>query len=225
MNVLGVWGPTGGRGLAVEGPGVCSAGSCVPRGLLAFAEAAAAVGALEASGTKGVVLSDVLLLGAWVWGLLRAAVEDGAGPGGVEEGGVGCPEAGRSGPPATVAGVPTSVLCALPAVTARGLRLAPRAPAAAGSGEGGVVCADVVVKALSAASLGAPSGTTLSPVRLRAGDPESWAATRCPDKDKEETQASTRAVHILRVRRGEAGAVPEAPGRLLSGCAQCPRLG
>lgn len=171
VNTLGVWGPTVGRGLTVEGPGVRLAGSCVPRGLLAFAEGAAAVGALEASGTREAAPGDVPLLGAWVRGLLGVAVEDGAGPGDVGEGSVGCPEAGRSGPPATIAGVPVSVLGALPAVTSGELGLAPRAPAATGLGEGGVVRADVVLKALSAASLGVLSGTTLSPVRLRAGDP------------------------------------------------------
>ena len=111
------------------------------------------------------------LLGAWVWAVLSVVVEDGAGRVDVGEAGVGHLEAGRSGPPATAAGVPTSVLCVLPAVITRELRLAPRVPPADVTGEGGVIWADVVLKTLSAASLGTPFGTTLSCVRLRAGDP------------------------------------------------------
>lgn len=43
VTELGVWGSTGGRGLAVEGPSVGSAGSRMPRGLPTSAEEAAAV--------------------------------------------------------------------------------------------------------------------------------------------------------------------------------------
>lgn len=43
MDSLGAWGPTGSRGLAVEGLGVRLARPCVPRGLSALTEAAAAV--------------------------------------------------------------------------------------------------------------------------------------------------------------------------------------
>lgn len=131
-------------------------------------------------------------------------VEDGVGHKDAEAGGGGALEATRSGAPS----VPASVLRVLPAVVTGELALATGLPVASGTGEGVtvVIVSDVPLRTLVTVITDAfPSGLF---VLLRSG---SLIGTRLSDKDKEEIQTSTRAVHILWVSQEQGWAVPEAP--------------
>lgn len=162
---VGSEGPVvGSAGPAVEWRGVCSVGLCESRVLPALAVVAAAVCVLVASIVLGAVVGNALWLGAWVWGVLRAAVDArggrvDAGGGCVDPGGgrvdvgVGTLESVRLAGPVAAAEAPTSLPGVLPAVTAGELWLAPKVSLADVTGEGVVTASEVLFKMLSVVPL------------------------------------------------------------------------
>ena len=67
-------------------------------------------------------------------------------------------------------------------------------------------------QAFAAQHLGAPGPLQARPAVTRLSHlPGCWNVRRLSDKDQEETQMSTRAVHILQVSWEQGWAVPEAP--------------
>lgn len=198
----------GSPGPAVEWRGVCSAGLCEPRALPAFAVVAAAVCVLVASVVRGAVVGHVPLLGAWVRGVLGAAV--GAGGGRVAVG-VGTLESVRLAGPAAAAEVPTAVPGVLPAGIAGELGLAPKGSLADVTGEGVVMASEVLFKMLPVISLDVFLVTKAVWLKTTGTGPR--GATRLSERDREEMQASTRADHILWASR-EQGWRPRLPAAL-----------
>lgn len=207
-DTLGTRGLEGVR-LAVERLAVGPGGPGEPAGLLTPVWVAAAGWALVASvgvaGGMAVAGLDELLPGARVpgeGGVLQA--DTGAG-------GVGTLEAAPARVPPAVAEVPTSVLCVVPAVTAGEVWSPPQVPLVGVMGDGvaGVILSAVLFKTPVTVSTD-EFVSEWSHVRLRNGCSN---ACRLSDKDQEETQTSTRAVHILQVGRERGWAVSGAPSR------------
>lgn len=146
-----------------------------------------------ASVVRAAVPGSGLPLGTCVWGT-RTAVEDGVCCDAAGAGGWGAPEATCSREPS----VPASVLSVLPAVTAGELALATGVPVANGTGEGvtAVIISDIPLRTLGTVITDTLFLAGLS-VWLRTKCRASWDGTWLSDKDKEEIQTSTRAVHIL----------------------------
>lgn len=196
--------------LAVERLAVDPGGLGEPAGLLTLAGVAAAGWALVASvGVAGGMavagLDDELLPGARVPG------EDGVLQADTGAGGVGTLEAAPARVPPAVAEVPMSVLCVVPAVTAGEVWSPPQVPLVGVMGDGvaGVILSAVLFKTPVTVSMD-EFVSEWSHVRLRKGCSD---ACRLSDKDQEETQMSTRAVHILQVGRERGWAVSGAPSR------------
>lgn len=86
--------------------------------------------------------------------MLRAAGADGAGPADTALGGLGTPEAARSGVPSAVTGVPTPVLCVVVAVTAGEVGSTTKVPLVNVTGEGvtTVILSEVLLKTLEIVS-------------------------------------------------------------------------
>lgn len=208
VDALSVWGLRGTVGLAVAWPGVCPGRPCESKGPLTLARAAAAVGAPVAG--VGVVCvagpDSVPLPGTRVWG------EDGVRRSDAGTGGVGTPEVAPSGVPSAVADAPASVLCIVPAVTAGEVGSPPQVPLVNVMGEGvtEVILADISFKTLVMVSMD-EFCSEFSSVLLRTEYRGCGAVRWLSDKDQEETQMSTRAVHILQVSWQQGWAVPEAP--------------
>lgn len=171
---------------------------------------------------RGTAFVDVLPLGACVPGVPRAAVGDREGGANIGANGTGTPEVVWSGGCATTAEVFTAVLC-FPAVMAREL-LSTEVLLVHVTGESVIVVifSDVLLKVLSAVSSGTLFLTKLSRIWLKAKCRGSWDVARPSEKDKEETQTSTRAVHILRVSQEQGWVVPKAPIQAFSGCRRRP---
>jgi len=149
-----------------------------------------------------------LPLGTCTEGTLTV-VEDGVGHDAAEAGDGGALEATGSGAPSVPA---SSVLRVLPAVTEGELALAAGLAVANGIGEGvnAVIVPDVPLRTLVTVITDASFSSGLS-VLLTTECRGSLIGTRLSDKDKEEIQTSTRAVHILWVSQEQGWAVPEAP--------------
>lgn len=202
VDSLSAWGLEGVR-LAV-GPGR----PCEPAGPLTFVGVPAAGWALVAGvrvvgGMAVVGLDDVPLPGARVPGT------DGVLQADAGVGGTGGLEAAPARVPPAVAEVPTSVLCVAPAVTAREVWSPPQVPLVSVTGDGvaGVILSAVVFKTSVAVSTD-EFFSKWSHVWLRS---ECLDVCRLSDKDQEETQTSTRAVHILQVGWERGWVVPKAP--------------
>lgn len=213
-------------------------GPCEPAGLLTLVGVVAVGWALVASvrvaGSMAVAgLDDVPLPGARVPGEDRVLQAD-AGAGGmavaglddvplpgarvpgadgvlqadVRAGGTGALEAAPARVPPAGPEVPTSVLCVVPAVIAGEVWSPPQVPLVSVTGDG-VILSAVVLKTPVAVCTD-EFFSKWSHVWLRSGCLD---MCRLSDMDQEETQTSTRAVHILQVGRERGWVVPEAPSQ------------
>lgn len=185
-------------------------GPCEPAGLLTLVGVVAVGWALVASvrvaGSMAVAgLDDVPLPGARVPGA------DGVLQADVRAGGTGALEAAPAPVPPAGPEVPTSVLCVVPAVIAGEVWSPPQVPLVSVTGDGvaGVILSAVVFKTPVAVCTD-EFFSKWSHVWLRSGCLD---MCRLSDKDQEETQTSTRAVHILQVGRERGWVVPEAPSQ------------
>lgn len=131
--------------------------------------------------------------------------------------GIDTPEVVCSGGRATTAEVFIAVLC-FPAVVAREMLSTEVLLAdVTGSNVAVIIFSDVLLEVLLAVSSGTLFLTKLSRIWLKVKCRGSCDATRPSEKDKEETQMSTRAVHMLRVSQEQGWVVPKAPIQAFSG--------
>lgn len=147
--------------------------------------------------------------------MLSTAVEGGVCPVAVGCGGVGTLEAAWSGVPSP-AGEVSSVLGVCPSVTMGDLGLAVKLPVVTMTGEVVTMAIFVLLKTFIICFTDAFLLAKLCDVSLRTEGPGSWR--RPSDKDKEETQMSTRTVHILQVNWEQGRALSRAPSNCFSGC-------